>query len=352
MTDVNGNVNSGTALVTINDITPPVALCKNISVTLVNGTASIFPSDVNNGSYDACGIQSLTLSKTSFSSADIGANTVTLTVMDNNNLVSTCQSTVTVVGVTQPCTISVTPSTTIYTGGDPKKIYLGYGPQSVILTATGIGAGSFTYSWNGAYLSGSGATRLFTPTAAGTYNIVCTTTNAFGYQSTCTVTLCVLDIRSGGSGNSQKVYLCHLPSGNQNNPQTLEISVNAVAGHLTNHPGDKLGSCNQTCEVGQSIKARKVAEEKSMTSFEEMYLIVYPSPNNGKFVIDISTKEKGDLKLVVIDMMGRIVYRQNQKISGPENIPVNLEDEPQGLYLVKVEMNGQVQVKHVMLLKK
>ena len=351
VTDVNGNGNTGTAIVTINDITPPVALCKNISVTLVNGTASISPSDVNNGSYDACGIHSLALSKTSFSSADIGTNTVSLTVMDNNNLVSTCQSTVTVVGVTQACTISATPSNTIYTGGDPKKIYLGYGPQSVILTATGSVAGSFTFSWSGAYLTGSGASRVFTPTAEGTYNILCTTTNAYGYQATCTVTLCVLDIRSGGSGSSQKVYLCHLPSGNQNNPQTLDISINAVAGHLTNHPGDHLGSCNQTCEVSQAITDRKVIEEKSITSFEGMSFNVYPSPNNGKFVIDISTTETGELKLAVIDMMGRIVYRQNQKISVPENIPINLEGEPHGLYLVKVEMNGQLQVKHVMLLK-
>lgn len=45
--------------------------------------------------------------------------------------------------------------------------------------------------------------------------------------------------------NNDKVYLCHVPPGNSGNPQTLKISVNAVAAHLTNHPGDKLGSCDQ-----------------------------------------------------------------------------------------------------------
>ena len=351
VTDVNGNINTGTSIVTVNDITPPVALCKNISVTLVNGTVGISPSDVNNHSYDACGIQSLALSKTSFNSADIGANTVTLTIMDNNNLVSTCQSVVTVVGVSQPCTISVTPSNTTYTGGDPKKIYLGYGPQSAILTATGNGTGSFTCSWNGAYLTGNGPTRLFTPTAAGNYNILCTTTNLYGFQTTCTVTFCVLDIRSGGTGTSQKVYLCHQPSGNQNNPQTLDISVNAVAGHLMYHPGDRLGSCNQTCEVSQAITAMKVIENKTMTTYEGMSFNVYPSPNNGKFVIDISTTEKGELKLEVIDLMGRIFYTLNQKSTGILKIPVDLETAPQGLYLVRLEINRKVMIKQMIFMK-
>jgi len=50
--------------------------------------------------------------------------------------------------------------------------------------------------------------------------------------------------------DNYKVYLCHVPSGNSGNPQTLKISVNAVAAHLTNHPGDRLGSCaDQGCSV-------------------------------------------------------------------------------------------------------
>ncbi|MBL0884213.1 MAG: T9SS type A sorting domain-containing protein, partial [Chitinophagaceae bacterium] len=45
-----------------------------------------------------------------------------------------------------------------------------------------------------------------------------------------------------------KVYLCHVPPGNSGNPQTLKISVNAVAAHLSNHSGDRLGSCaDQGC---------------------------------------------------------------------------------------------------------
>ena len=45
--------------------------------------------------------------------------------------------------------------------------------------------------------------------------------------------------------SGQKVNICHVPPGNTGNPLTLSISINAVADHLANHPGDRLGSCTQ-----------------------------------------------------------------------------------------------------------
>ena len=60
------------------------------------GNATITANDVDNGSNDACGIASLSIDNDSFGCGDVGANTVTLTVTDNNGNVSTCESTVTV----------------------------------------------------------------------------------------------------------------------------------------------------------------------------------------------------------------------------------------------------------------
>jgi hypothetical protein len=60
------------------------------------GSGSITAADVDNGSNDACGIRSQELDITDFSCADVGTVTVTLTVTDNNDNVSSCTSTVTV----------------------------------------------------------------------------------------------------------------------------------------------------------------------------------------------------------------------------------------------------------------
>jgi len=44
---------------------------------------------------------------------------------------------------------------------------------------------------------------------------------------------------------NDKVDICHLPPGNPNNPQTLNVNVNAVKSHLAH--GDWIGDCN-TCD--------------------------------------------------------------------------------------------------------
>jgi hypothetical protein len=86
-----------TATVTVQDNTPPTALCKNVTVQLNNGgNASLTAAQVDNGSSDACGILSRTLSKTTFDCSNVGTIPVILTVTDNNNKSSQCSANVTV----------------------------------------------------------------------------------------------------------------------------------------------------------------------------------------------------------------------------------------------------------------
>jgi large repetitive protein len=97
VTDPSGNTDSDQATVTVEDSVAPVALAQPITVQLdSSGNASITAAQIDNGSNDACGIASLSLDKTTFDCTNIGANTVTLTVTDNNANVSTAAATVTI----------------------------------------------------------------------------------------------------------------------------------------------------------------------------------------------------------------------------------------------------------------
>ncbi len=79
------------------DAESPTALCQNVTVQLdANGEGSTTAQLVDNGSYDNCGVASLSLSKTDFDCSNIGENTVTLTVTDISGIQSTCTATVTV----------------------------------------------------------------------------------------------------------------------------------------------------------------------------------------------------------------------------------------------------------------
>src|SRR5690606_10412254 len=85
VTDVNGNTDSATAIVTVEDVTAPVVLTRNITIQLdATGKTSITAADIDNGSTDSCGIASMTLDKSSFDCGDVGANTVTLTITESN----------------------------------------------------------------------------------------------------------------------------------------------------------------------------------------------------------------------------------------------------------------------------
>ncbi len=125
VTDNNTNESTCSAVVTVQDTVSSVAKCTNLTVYLdANGEATITPAMVDNGSTDACGIASLQLDSTNFDCSEVGANTVVLTVTDNNTNKSTCSAVVTVLDTLNPIVLA-----------KKDTVYLGHS-----------GVGSITYS--------------------------------------------------------------------------------------------------------------------------------------------------------------------------------------------------------------
>ncbi len=82
----------------IGDSVKPTIISKDITIELdEKGQAKIQVSDIDNGSFDAGGISSRTLSLTSFDCANVGVNNVVFTVTDFNFNVSTANVSVTVI---------------------------------------------------------------------------------------------------------------------------------------------------------------------------------------------------------------------------------------------------------------
>ena len=81
----------------------PEANCKNINVNLnAGGTAGITPSSVDNGSTWDCGLDVWSVFPSTFDCGDVGANVVTLDILDDLGWESSCQATVTILDVTNP----------------------------------------------------------------------------------------------------------------------------------------------------------------------------------------------------------------------------------------------------------
>jgi len=97
--DTSGN--SATCQTTVNvvDDIDPVAQCQNFTLDLDVASTVTF-ADIDNGSSDNCGLNlaATTIVPDTFDCADLGANTVTMTVFDDAGNSNSCQATVTVIG--------------------------------------------------------------------------------------------------------------------------------------------------------------------------------------------------------------------------------------------------------------
>jgi PKD repeat protein len=207
VTDVNGNSSTCTATVTIQDNVAPTTVCQNITVNLnAAGNATITAAQVNNGSSDACGIASLSVSPSSFTCANVGANTVTLTVTDVNGNTSTCTATVTVVDVTAPTAICQNISVNLNSSGN------------ATITAAQVNNGS-TDACGIASLSVSPS--AFTCANVGANTVTLTVTDANGNTSTCTATVTVID-------NTTPVAVCQNISVNLNSSGAATITAAQV----------------------------------------------------------------------------------------------------------------------------
>jgi hypothetical protein len=101
--DTNGNSASCTAEVTVLDTIAPVAVCASPTLALdANGNLVVDPMDVDGGSSDNCGITTMSVVPNTFTCADAGTQTVTLTVEDASGNSSSCTTTITIVDDEQP----------------------------------------------------------------------------------------------------------------------------------------------------------------------------------------------------------------------------------------------------------
>ena len=214
--DVNGNSNSCTSTVTVQDNIAPTALCKNITVSLSGSSVSISAGDIDNGSNDNCGVDALSAGPTTFTCANIGPNTVTLTVTDVNGNASTCVSTVTVQDNTAPTAICQDLTVQLDAAGDAG------------ITASQVDNGS-SDACGIASLAVSPSS--FNCGNVGSNTVTLTVTDNNSNSSTCTATVTVQD-------NVAPLALC----------QDLTLALDA-SGNAGITPGQVDNGSNDACSI-------------------------------------------------------------------------------------------------------
>ena len=194
--------------------------------------------------------------------------------------------------------------------------------QSVTLTASaGGGIPGYSYSWS---TGASTASITVSPTVTTTYSVVIIDAN--GCTKTVTQKIKVIDARCGNNNN--KVVVCHIPSGNNSNPQEICIAANAVQTHL-----------NHGCYVGPCGAAKGGAgaeeDENGIGAIGEVAATewsVYPNPNNGVFILEMPFTD--DANIIISNLSGQVVYRK--AVSGAAKVSVDMQGAAKGVYIMQV----------------
>ena len=248
VTDPSGNVSTCTSNVTVIDTISPTAVCQDITIVLdASGNASILPTDIDNGSSDACGLAGISVSPNNFTCAELGANTVTFTALDNNGNSSTCTSTVTVVDNTMPNVVCNAITVQLDAAGN------------ATIAAADIDGGSTD---NCIIASTTIDVSTFDCTNIGANNVTLTVTDASGNMNSCVAVVTIQD-------NVAPVVVC----------QDVTIALDA-AGNASIVAADIDGGSTDNCGIA-SVVASTTAFDCSMTGPNTVTLTV--TDVNGNF---------------------------------------------------------------------
>ncbi|MFM7152974.1 MAG: gliding motility-associated C-terminal domain-containing protein, partial [Bacteroidota bacterium] len=250
VSDVAGNTATCTAVVTVQDLTPPVAQCKNATVFLgSNGMGTVTSAQMNNNSTDNCGPLTFSPATINYNCNDVGVHTETLTVTDGQ-------------GNSSSCTAEVTVNETI----DPIAVCQGV---TASLNATGTATVLNTQINNGSTDNcTSQGDLLLTPanftfdcTNLGANTVVLTVTDSYMNTATCTAVVNIED-------NTAPTAVC----------QNLTLSLGASG--IVNITGAQMGSGSSDNCQGTLYFSPDIEYSCSNIGANTIQLIVSDSENN------------------------------------------------------------------------
>ena len=288
----NEDMENCTVTLTVVDNVDPVANCQTFDAQLsvVTGEVTVLPGDIDDNSTDNCAIATYQidgLASIDFTCADIGPNTVTLTVIDEAGRQNTCNATVNVLystscpnptianmggaTIADPCSCSATP---------------GYFDEEIVINGTNPGE-----AWRIESVSGFvdpndfpnefAAGDLFTDNNDGTYSLVGMHQSAVGYNL-----VAVSDFYPGVQLSISN--LCYLPV--LANADTSICSNEYLGIVLDNVPPSALADSFHvtSIDLGGSVQLNGIGENMGATNADLLADMVFEYTGSGSTTVEIT----------------------------------------------------------------
>ncbi|WP_353779314.1 HYR domain-containing protein [Winogradskyella sp. 3972H.M.0a.05] len=347
VTDQSGNSASASATVTVEDTVDPTVVTQNITVQLdASGNASITTGDIDNGSSDNCTVSNLSLDVTDFTCADLGANTVNLTVTDQSGNSASASATVTVEDTVNPIVVTQNITVQLDASGNAS------------ITTGDIDNGS---SDNCTVSNLSLDVTDFTCADLGANTVNLTATDQSGNSASVSAIVTVEDtvdpvINCPAGFTVETVGDFILPDyfveGDVTASDNCGFTVvqTPVAG--TNLPdGDHIIEYEVTDDAGNTATCSFELKVEDMTlSIENNQLVdndisLYPNPVEDSFTL----KNLGNIELTsitIVDVKGSIIQQLDLRTMTIEKI-INISNYQSGVYFARIESRNGFIVKRI-----
>ena len=331
-TDINGNTNSAPAIVTIIDTTEPVVSCPTEYSVGCDGTI-IYDFDA----VDNCEVMTINIAAGTQSGEifPIGTTTVTVEAIDNSGNLATCSFEVVVDNVLE---VIATSTDVSCNGGDDGEITIivNGGTPPYTYTIDGVSGELSAGIYNVSVTDASGCISTTEVEISEPIAITIDVNQTVNEQHTAANGAILVDI-DGGIGS----YI-YSWTGPDNFTSTEEDLVNLSAGDYVLVVTDEYG-----CEVTSDV----ITIDR-LTSIEEptwaRNLRLFPNPVTEILTIELPSFTTSDLVVELLNITGQTM----QSIDTERNsntLSLNVSALPSGLYWVKMQMEGEVVVRKVMV---
>ncbi|MFD2163133.1 FG-GAP-like repeat-containing protein [Paradesertivirga mongoliensis] len=316
-------------------ITPsgPVKFCASESVTLSADSAYSYQWYLNGSAIPGSTSKTLLVYQ---------SGAYTLSVTNSSGQSDTSAVTVVSVEALPVPSIAVSRTDNTFTGLDSTTIALGYGAQSLILTASTANGGVNNYLWTAGsenpdqtVLSSTTVNNpVFTPALAGIYTFTVAVTNENGCTATTTVSLTVL--AASTSKNPDQIALCI--DGKQKT-----VNKHAVPAQLKK--GGSLGACLLQ-KSNKVMFSAQGGPDLVIPAAKTSSLEIYPNPFSDKTTVDFNIGEPNqNVALDIYNSLGikvKTLYRGTVEAGKVYSFSVSGLNLPAGNYLFRLATNAKV----------
>jgi PKD repeat protein len=100
-------------------------------------------------------------------------------------------------------------------------------------------------------------------------------------------------------------------------------------------------SGNVSAEATRTINVLEATGLNNVMNIDKL-MSVYPNPSNGLFNMRLADAQSQDVRVLVYDMLGKVVHQQTMKGNNLQVQELDLTGSPKGFYLLRVQSGDQV----------